>query len=620
MWDIGPDGSGGGRMLKVSTNGKHYGEWRLCAIVPLTLACAGLAMAADCPLSDATPPATPLTYPMTSDRYAVQYSIGGGPWTNGQVYISYYGGTNASPYRGDSGYTLPYQTPTSITSPVKPPYETSLSFVSIPTRASTYVQLRVTKLFGTPFQPGDHVSVRPGSKFIDADTLPDGTVQITRVTSAAFTGEQFILWWERGAEGGAVEGLAFFLNPPYQQPAGGNVLVVKSWGDLANATQPAIDTLDFEGPLPIELWGTGMQAYTVPDNIRRIFLGSGAWVQGKLRFNPIASNPPTMRSIYGPGVLDVSRFSYLNRACPGDNSLYALTSTTSVALDHFHIDGIVIIDHNHAANHSLFNSTVNNVKTLGWNGENAALRLGDNTTASNLFIRSGDDSLMMWGSSVMVTNTTVWQNYNGGVVNLGWGDNSPGDLCSIDGLYVVKTDWSIPTASTLSWNALVPSPGSHPLQGQNNAVFASLMVPGTQYGKHNTPVFKNIFVEDPPQVLFSLKILPPICAQTGFTCASVDLKSQSLVQLNIENLFTPASVVGNSIGFQNVPAGYPNPLGTPFTADSTMKGTMNIGLKNVFIRLPQGFWLPLDAADAVSAGKLRTNGSNVNIGYSFGLP
>ena len=45
---------------------------------------------------------------------------------------------------------------------------------------------------------------------------------------------------------------------------------------------------------------------------------------------------------------------------------------------------------------------------------------------------------MMWGSDIAVTNAAVWQNYNGGFVNLGWSNNSTGDNCLNDGLYVVK--------------------------------------------------------------------------------------------------------------------------------------------------------------------------------------
>ena len=222
---------------------------------------------------------------------------------------------------------------------------------------------------------------------------------------------------------------------------------------------------------------------------------------------------------------------------------------------------------------------------------------------------------MMWGSPLNVTNVTVWQNFNGSVVSLGWSYNSAGDGCMLDGLYVLKTDWLLPT--TTSWDALIPAKGNQPLNNQNNAVFTSLMVPTTSFGQYQRPTYKNIFVEDPPRVLFNLKIVPPICADTGFDCPSVNLKQQGNVSLNIENLFSPASHIGYSIGFQNVPANYPNT--PPITSEFTLPGTMIIGLKNVFIRVSPFLWLPLTSADAVPVGKIGTNGA-VNIKYSFGIP
>jgi hypothetical protein len=118
-------------------------------------------------------------------------------------------------------------------------------------------------------------------------------------------------------------------------------------------------------------------------------------------------------------------------------------------------------------------------------------------------------------------------------VNVGWFDNSPGDNCLIDGLYVVKTDWHTPTD---------PSWTTPTLSDQNNAVIVSLMSPGTKYGSVQPPLFQNIYVEDPPRVLLSLKILPPDCDLIGLegTCSStVDLSLPSVVNLDIENLFTP---------------------------------------------------------------------------------
>ena len=83
----------------------------------------------------------------------------------------------------------------------------------------------------------------------------------------------------------------------------------------------------------------------VPGNIYTIFLGPNSWVQGKLRFGDPDDAGQT-RQIYGPGVLDVSRFDYESRECPGDQSYYALSSshTPNALLNNLNIDGIVIND------------------------------------------------------------------------------------------------------------------------------------------------------------------------------------------------------------------------------------------------------------------------------------
>jgi uncharacterized protein (TIGR03437 family) len=220
---------------------------------------------------------------------------------------------------------------------------------------------------------------------------------------------------------------------------------------------------------------------------------------------------------------------------------------------------------------------------------------------------------MIWGTSVTVTNATVWQDYNGGVVNLGWANTSHGDNSLIDGLYVVKTDWRAPTNP--SWNQTSTVGGGGALQDQNNAVFASLMTPGTTFGAAQPPLYRNIFIDDPPQVLFSLKILPPICASTSRACVSASLRDSSAVTLNIENLSSPASVVQNSIGFQTLPAGYSQD-GQTFSSPYTFTGSINVGLTNVVLTPPNGSATALTNANASSLGKLSTNGNAVNLSYS----
>jgi uncharacterized protein (TIGR03437 family) len=539
---------------------------------------------------NATYPNPPLTYPMTSNRYAVQYQLAGSAtWTDAQTYISYYGGTTSSPFLSFSGYTK----------------DTSMSYASIPAAAGAAVTLRVTKLFGAVFPAINHVSVRPTVKGIHVDSVSGSTVQLSTSTAADFAGEQFILWWDGDAkESAAIQSLVFFLNPPYSRPTGSNVKVVTTPADLNGDLAP-FDTLDIEGTVAVA--STGAQAFVVPANINNIFLAPAAWLQGKIRFTQ--SGAGHTRKLYGPGVLDVSRFNYANRLCnetsahPDDGYQAiswsprppGLNGVPSVS-DSFVMDGPIIADHNYYATAWFSNSAINNLKIIGWNGNNDGIQMGLTTRVSNVFIRTGDDSLKMWGSYITVTNATVWQTWNGGVINLGWSDNSPGDDCLIDGVYVVKTDWSLSNK---------PSFTSTGLNFDNSAIVASLMVPGTSYGALLPSVYRNIYVEDSPRVFLSLKITPPACALCTLANPNgpqINLSLPSVLNLNLENVFTPGSKLENSIGFQTV-------NGSPLT------GSMNIGLTNVMITPPNGTATALTSANAATLGNLLTNGDNVNIVY-----
>jgi len=552
----------------------------------LLFAYASVALAQNCPVTTdvATYPNPPLTYPMTSDRYAVQYQLGGsGTFTNAQVYISYYGGTNSSPYIKASAY----------------PADESLSFVSIPASAGVAVAIRVTKTFGGNFPAIGQMSVRPAAKGVQIASVSPTVVQLSLTTSATFNGDQFILYWNGTATAsGAIQGLAVFLNPPYTRPTGSNVKVVGAPADLSGDLS-AFDTLDIEGTVSVA--STGALAFIVPANINNIFLGPGAWLQGKLRFTQ--SGIGNTRKIYGPGVLDVSRFNYMNRHCsdtsdyPDDGyqsiswiPLPAKTNGVPSVADGFVVDGLIVSDSDYYATDWFNHTTINNMKIIGWNGNNDGIQMGITVRVSNVFIHTGDDSLKMWGSYITVTNATVWQGWNGGAINLGWSDNSPGDDCLIDGVYVVETDWSL--SNTPSWTSTT-------LNFDNSAIIASLMVPGTNYGALIPSVFRNIYVEDPPRVLFSLKITPPL----ALDAPTVDLTLPSVLNLNIENISTPASKLENSIGFQTV-------NGAPLT------GSMNIGLTNVTITPSNGSATVLSSANAATLGDIVTNGSNVAIAYA----
>ena len=326
---------------------------------------------------------------MTSDQYAVQYKLGNGGWSDAPVRISYYGGTLASPFNTNSGYIS---------------NKTSISFVSIPAAANTTVYLRVTNLM-SGFTARDNVSVRPSTKPVTVTVGGQGIATLSTVTSPGFNGDQFLLWWSDGTNGGNIQALVFFLDPPYPPPTGTHVATITTNTALTNVSN--FDTLIFQGTFELVTGGYG--DYYVPTNITTIFLAPGAWVRGKLNF-PYSGG--VKKRVYGPGVLDGSRFCYALRSCPddpGDHSLSFDKTPAHSPADTFNLDGIVITDHNHATADLLVNGAVNNVKSIGWNGLNGGFRIGDNTTVSNVFLRCGDDSLMMWGTNATVRNATVWQ-------------------------------------------------------------------------------------------------------------------------------------------------------------------------------------------------------------------
>ena len=547
-------------------------------------------------------PSPPLTYPLPSDTYSVQYRVNGGAWTDAVVYSSRYGGSNSSPYLSFSVYT---QT------------TTSMSFVSIPAQANASVRLRVTKLWDAPFVASDQVSVRPSAKSVSVSLSGDGTAQLVTSTAANFNGDQFILWWNRDADNnGAIQGLAIFLDPPYAAPTLGSIKTITSGADL-NGDLSAFDTLVIQGTVtvavPASVEPAGAQAFVVPTNIVTIFLAPGSWLQGKIAFQPVDAG--VVRTIYGPGVIDASRFEYDLRQCDSSSGyaeqgyavLAALNPSGSHKLKNFDVDGIIIADNNFYATDQLTNSSVNNVKVMSWNANNDGLEFGLSTTASNVFVRSGDDSLKLWDSFDIVRNATVWQNYNGGVVNVGWSGDTHGDGGLIDGLYVVKTDWATPTAPTFMADQ------DNPVAHQNNAVIASMMVPGTLFGSMQPSLYRNIYVEDPPQVLFSLKIIPPRTSNPANE-SSVILTSQSTLNLNIYNLFTPPSAVANSIGFQILPPGFTFFTQT-FPDGYTLTGNMSINLVNVMLKTSDTTTTLLTSANAGTLGAIWPNGDNVNIVY-----
>ena len=212
--------------------------------------------------------------------------------------------------------------------------------------------------------------VRPSAKPVDVSTASDGTVNLYTLTADNFAGDQFVLWWGDNAPGrqpGKIRNFGFGLVPrSILRPADGHERVDRY---RVNESHKPVQLQYPDLPGNRRAWRNGRPAYVVPSNITNIFLAPGAWVQGKLRFAWGGGMP---RQVYGPGVLDGSRFRYDLRRCDGDPGYHALSwenpQATNSVPDTFLLDGIVITDHNGATDDLLVNGVVNNVKTIGWNG------------------------------------------------------------------------------------------------------------------------------------------------------------------------------------------------------------------------------------------------------------
>src|SRR5208282_3936099 len=141
------------------------------------------------------------------------------------------------------------------------------------------VYLQVTNLI-SGFVASDNVSVRPSIKPVAVNVAAGGTATLSTTTAPDFNGEQFLLWWSDGTNGGSIQSLVFFLDPLYTAPTGTNVMTITNNTQLTSVSN--FDTLIFQGTN--ELVAGGYGDYYVPTNITKIYLAPDAWVLGKLFF------------------------------------------------------------------------------------------------------------------------------------------------------------------------------------------------------------------------------------------------------------------------------------------------------------------------------------------------
>ena len=145
-----------------------------------------------------------------------------------------------------------------------------------------------------------------------------------------------------------------------------------------------------------------------------MYVEGGAIVEGYI----INANLAKGNKITGRGILTGRKYSWADNKA-GNNDVDALIKLW----DNCVINGLIYVD---APNHGLVagnNTIIDNIKMLGWHGNNDGVRVGQRSVIKNSFMRSVDDHF--YNFNVTVKDSVLWAGHNGAILTYGWGGDTP---------------------------------------------------------------------------------------------------------------------------------------------------------------------------------------------------
>ena len=168
--------------------------------------------------------------------------------------------------------------------------------------------------------------------------------------------------------------------------------------------------------------------YSIPANIKNVYLAPGAWVYGAF----LIENNPGVR-IFGRGVLSSGRMKYREAHC-----IEAPGSSGNVTLQ-----GIVVADPKYFSVRLIgSDNTVDRVKIIGsWTYNCDGIAAYANSTVSNCFIWANDDNIKVYRENIKVHDIVCWQLNNGGLIQLGWTGPTASD-CEIRRIDILHAEWN----------------------------------------------------------------------------------------------------------------------------------------------------------------------------------
>ncbi|MDF3012538.1 MAG: Dextranase [Cellvibrio sp.] len=171
----------------------------------------------------------------------------------------------------------------------------------------------------------------------------------------------------------------------------------------------------------------------LPANVKWVYLAPGAYIKGAFRF-PNKNQP--VYKVTGYGALSGEKYVYEADTLNGyTHSTTEKCHTNCVKMLQFESDnpqqyldlqGVTIVEppyHSFVVygNEGTFQMRVENYKQVGsWFWQTDGIELYTNSTLTNSFFHANDDVLKMYHNNTSATNTVIWKNENGPVIQWGW--------------------------------------------------------------------------------------------------------------------------------------------------------------------------------------------------------
>lgn len=265
------------------------------------------------------------------------------------------------------------------------------------------------------------------------------------------------------------------------------------------------------------VYDLGITPLTVASG-QTVYLASGAYVKG---FIDVAFNATNV-SIRGRGILSGENLPKAHCIGTKTGCPYMILGR-GPNLRNISIEGLTLIQ---APYHNLIlrnggSNTINNVKILGWLGNNDGIQasVGPQDTGSvieNSFIKTGDDAILLSGSNLTVKNCVVWHLRNAAVFQMG--SRVAGDLKNITvrNSDVIRSEYAWP--------------------GQSTAIFAA------NHGGSGTLsnyTFDDIRIENSSWQLFQIMVIPSNFQAGNTTLGSISHLSFNNIQVAEAQKFPP---------------------------------------------------------------------------------